>query len=285
VSRLAATLLAGLALTACTAAPTPAPSPGGSSTAATRSTNATAPGPTAPTTPSPTTPTGTLAAPASPSQPTTGADWRTGPRVAGLDVSAYQSTVDWAGLWAGGHRFVWVKATEGTSYTNPRYAAQRTGARAVGMLQGGYHYARPNASTGSEQARYFLANGGGWSADGATLPGVLDLERNDSGEACYGLSMGQLSAWVGEFSTTYRQATGRAPVIYVRADMWAQCLGGDRSFGATNPLWLYDHEGEVGPWPAGWSRPTVWQRGVEDNLDRNVFFGTEAELRRWASTP
>jgi len=199
-----------------------------------------------------------------------------------VDVSRYQPTVDWAGLWATGHRFAWVKATEGTTHVSPTYAAQRTGALGVGMLVGGYHYARPATSSGAQQARHLVAHGGGWTSDGRTLPGALDLEAATSGDPCHGLTTSQLVRWVRDFSDTYRATTGRAPVIYVRADMWDRCLGADRSFGATNALWLYDHDGTMGPLPAGWERPTVWQRGVEGNVDRNVFLGTPAQLSAWA---
>ncbi|KAL2378165.1 hypothetical protein RJZ90_006202 [Blastomyces dermatitidis] len=48
---------------------------------------------------------------------------------------------------------------------------------------------RTRASTnGAEQANYFLAHGGGWSDDGITLPGMLDIETNPNGNQCYGLS-------------------------------------------------------------------------------------------------
>lgn len=204
--------------------------------------------------------------------------------IAGVDVSRYQRSVDWAGLWATGHRFAWIKATEGTTHVSPTYAAQRTGAVGVGMFVGGYHYARPAVSSGAVQARHFLAHGGGWTSDGRTLPGALDLEAATSGDPCHGLSTSQLGTWVRDFSDTYRSATGRAPVIYVKAQLWDRCLGADRSFGQMNPLWLYDHDGPMGPLPASWDRPTVWQRGVEANLDRNVFLGTEAQLRAWATS-
>lgn len=205
--------------------------------------------------------------------------------VAGVDVSRYQSRVDWPGLWASGHRFVWIKATEGSTHVSPTYAVQHAGAREVGFLVGGYHYARPGSSTGAAQARHFLAHGGGWTADGRTLPGALDLEAATTGDPCHGLTPTALVAWVRSFSDTYRASTGRVPVIYVKASMWQQCLAGERSFGPTHPLWLYDHDGPMGPLPPGWDRPTVWQRGVQDALDRNVFFGSEDDLRRWATTP
>ena len=38
---------------------------------------------------------------------------------AGIDVSGWQGNVDWASYWNQGKRFVWVKATENTNYTNP----------------------------------------------------------------------------------------------------------------------------------------------------------------------
>ena len=37
--------------------------------------------------------------------------------------------------------------------------------------------------------------------------------------------------------------------------------------------------------PTGWERPTLWQRGVETQLDRNVFFGTAEQLTSWVSAP
>lgn len=225
------------------------------------------------------------AEPSTSTSATTVADWRTGPTVKGVDVSTYQRTVDWGGLWATGHRFVFVKATEGSTWRSPLFESQRDGARAVGMLVGAYHYARPATSSAIAQARHFVAVSGGWRADGTTLPGALDLERNDGADPCYGLSPTALAAWVREFAGEYRRLTGRPPIVYVKAQLWAECLAGDTTVGAVSPLWLFDHDPPVGPLPSGWSRPTFWQRGIEANLDRNVFFGTEAELARFATMP
>jgi len=51
-----------------------------------------------------------------------------------------------------------------------------SGAANAGLIRGGYHFARPDISSGATQATYFLAHGGGWSPDGITLPGALDIE-------------------------------------------------------------------------------------------------------------
>lgn len=54
-----------------------------------------------------------------------------------------------------------------SGYTNPDFSKQYTGATNEGLIRGGYHFARPGSSSGAAQANYFLAHGGGWSADGA----------------------------------------------------------------------------------------------------------------------
>ncbi|KAG6862691.1 hypothetical protein C0995_008734, partial [Termitomyces sp. Mi166 len=61
-------------------------------------------------------------------------------------------------------------------YTNPEFSSQYIGATNIGIIRGGYHFARPDISSGATQATFFLAHGGGWTADGITLPGALDIE-------------------------------------------------------------------------------------------------------------
>ena len=106
----------------------------------------------------------------------------------GLDVSGFQGNVNWTAQWNAGARFAYVKATEGTYYTNPSFAQQYNGSYNIGMIRGSYHFARPDTTTGATQANYFVAHGGGWSKDGKTLPGALDIEYNPYGAECYGLS-------------------------------------------------------------------------------------------------
>ncbi|KAL0959552.1 hypothetical protein HGRIS_011266 [Hohenbuehelia grisea] len=127
----------------------------------------------------------------------------------GIDVSGYQPNINWNTVKANGVAFAFIKATEGTGYTNPQFSSQYTGATNVGVIRGGYHFARPDVSSGATQANYFLAHGGGWSADGRTLPGALDIEYNPYGATCYGLSAASMVAWIRDFSNTYHSKTGR----------------------------------------------------------------------------
>ena len=129
-----------------------------------------------------------------------------------------------------------------SAFKSPEFNSQYTGAAKAGIIRGAYHFARPDVSSGAEQAKYFLANGGwyrlcgpfifnsilsgGWSGDGITLPGALDIECEDVpcvmltplkvdlldnpyGKKCYGLSASAMVSWIQDFSDTYHSATKR----------------------------------------------------------------------------
>jgi len=200
--------------------------------------------------------------------------------VEGIDVSSHQGEVDWGSYAAQGKKFAYAKATEGTGYTNPHFAQQYDGSYAAGMVRGAYHFALPNASSGADQANYFVDHGGGWSGDGRTLPGALDVEYNPYGDTCYGMSQDAMAAWIEDFSTTYQARTGRYPVIYTSAQWWNQCAGG--SFADTNPLWVARYADSVGELPSGWLTHTIWQYS-SDPIDQNAFNGSESDLQELAT--
>ncbi|MER5884560.1 GH25 family lysozyme [Streptomyces sp. NPDC001941] len=211
------------------------------------------------------------------------------PGVGGVDVSSWQGDVDWRGLWKAGKRFAYVKATEATSYRNPWFQRQYDGARAAGMVRGAYHFALPDKSDGRRQADYFVAHGGAAARGTHALPGVLDIEWNPypDGGPCYGLGPARTVAWIRDFTTRYRERTGRAPVIYTSTAWWQQCTGASTAFGAKHPLWIPSYRTAVGDLPAGWRAHTFWQYTEDGEIvgDHDVFDGTERELRALADGP
>src|SRR5262245_30618045 len=64
----------------------------------------------------------------------------------GMDVSSYQGAVNWPAAYGSGARWAYVKATEGTGYTNGYFAQQYNGSYNVGMIRGAYHFALPDRS-------------------------------------------------------------------------------------------------------------------------------------------
>jgi GH25 family lysozyme M1 (1,4-beta-N-acetylmuramidase) len=195
--------------------------------------------------------------------------------VEGIDVSGHQGNVDWPGQWGAGRRFVWVKATEGTGYENPYFAQQYNGSYNQGFIRGAYHFALPDRSSGATQANFFSANGGGWSGDGRTLPGALDMEYNPYGGTCYGLSKQSMTAWIRDFSNTYKARWNKYPAIYTSTSWWNQCVGA--SFSSTNPLWVARYASTVGTLPIDWGFYTVWQYSSSP-IDQNTFNGSYDRL-------
>ncbi|MET7484470.1 lysozyme [Streptomyces sp. NPDC005538] len=203
----------------------------------------------------------------------------------GVDVSSHQGDVAWSTLWSSGTRWAYTKATEGTSYQNPYFAGQYGGAYGVGMVHGAYHFATPDSSSGTAQADYFVDHGGGWSGDGRTLPGALDIEWNPYGDSCYGKSTSGMVSWIGDFLKRYKTRTGRDAVIYTSTSWWTSCTGGYRGFGSTNPLWVARYATSAGTLPAGWSAYTMWQYTSFGATvgDHDRFNGSPDTLREFAT--
>ncbi|KAH9956622.1 glycoside hydrolase family 25 protein [Russula dissimulans] len=207
-----------------------------------------------------------------------------------IDVSNHQGTIDWTKVK--GIEFVYIKATEGTDFIDSYFSNNHNAATKANLIRGAYHYAHPDVSSGAAQAEYFLAHGGGWTSDGITLPGAIDLEAG-----CYNLTPAQMVAWIKDFSDTYYSKTMRnvvflhipaSPpshvnsVIYATTSWWKQCTGNSAALGATNPLWIASWASAVGSLPAGWSYPTFWQYADSGSNpgDQDLFNGDSAGLGR-----
>ena len=202
-------------------------------------------------------------------------------QTAGIDVSHWQGNTDWAYWWRNGRRFAYVKATEGTTYRDPSFNYQYTGSYNVGMIRGSYHFATPNTSSGAAQANFFVDHGGGWSRDGRTLPGVLDIEYNPYGATCYGLSKTAMVNWVRDFTRTYKARTGRDAVIYTSLGWWVACTNNSGAFATTNPLWIPKYSTSPGQLPGGWGFHTIWQH-TDSPLDQDIFNGALSRLQALA---
>lgn len=206
--------------------------------------------------------------------------------VAGMDVSGYQGNVAWSTAYANGARFAYVKATEGTSYTNPYFSQQYNGSYGAGMIRGAYHFAHPDSSSGTTQADYFVAHGGGWSGDGKTLPPALDIEYNPSGATCYGLSAASMVSWIRACSNEVHAKTRKYPMIYTTYDWWSACTGNSSAFASTNPFWIARYSSTPPTsLPSGTGYWTMWQNADSGTFpgDQDKFNGTYAQLQALAT--
>ncbi|MFJ8825534.1 GH25 family lysozyme [Streptomyces sp. NPDC102467] len=199
----------------------------------------------------------------------------------GVDVSSWQGGINWGAVRSAGIEFAWMKATEGTTYKDPTFKTNYRRARNAGVIRGAYHFARPDVSGGAAQANFFAGNGGAWSRDNLTLPGVLDIEGS-----CYGKTRAAMQSWIFDFSHTYKTRTGRDVVIYTSANWWNSCTGGWSGLSATSPLWVAHWVSAGRPHnPSGFPYWTVWQytstgsvRGISGNVDLDRLSGDRSRL-------
>ena len=123
----------------------------------------------------------------------------------GIDISSYQGYIDWAKVSSDKYiRFVYIKATEGSTYHSPHYAHNITQARRYGLLVGSYHYIT-SSSTIQEQFENFSLYALRSAQD---LIPMLDVEvRGD-------WSRSQLIDSVSKFCELVEDHYGVQPMIY-----------------------------------------------------------------------
>lgn len=92
--------------------------------------------------------------------------------IRGVDVSHYQGEIDWNEFKAQGIRFAYIKATEGSTYTDNYYEANIKGAKEAGIVPGAYHFFNFESSP-EDQAKHFIDVVG--DLDGELIP-VIDVE-------------------------------------------------------------------------------------------------------------
>jgi hypothetical protein len=181
--------------------------------------------------------------------------------VKGIDVSGYQS----ATFSTSGLGFAFIKATEGTSYINPRMTAQAAHARAAGLVVGFYHFLWPGNI--QAQAEYFVEKCA--SIEGDIL--ALDWETTGSGTRATGAEKDAFIAAVKKLRPTHRV------VLYCNRDFW---LNHDTTSNAGDGLWIADYVTAAKPRVES---PWLFHQYTSTPVDTNVGqFADKAALKAWA---
>jgi lysozyme len=201
--------------------------------------------------------------------------------VHGVDVSRYQSGVEWQMARAAGVNFAFVKATEGGDGFDPLFPSHWTHTKAAGVRRGAYHmfyHCRPAI----EQARWFIAH---VPRDASALPPVLDMEWTPTSPTCRVRNAPEhVRAEARVFLAAISRHYGQRPILYTAPDFYDD-----------NELWRLSG---VDFWlrsvaaPVGQRYPgrawTFWQysgtglvQGIPGKVDLNAFGGTRQDWERW----
>jgi GH25 family lysozyme M1 (1,4-beta-N-acetylmuramidase) len=201
----------------------------------------------------------------------------------GIDVSNWQGAINWPKVAARGVRFAFLKASQGTTYTDPTYTTNRPAARTAGVRVGAYHFAVPGGSTragiaanATAQADYFIAAARPAATD---LRPVLDIERTG------GLTPTQLVRWTNAFVSRVAALVHARPIVYTSPSFWQTELGDSQSTAAIADLWIAHWTTAASPWvpAANWSGRgwAFWQysssgsvNGISGRVDLDRLHGT-----------
>ncbi|HMR44702.1 MAG TPA: GH25 family lysozyme [Saprospiraceae bacterium] len=198
--------------------------------------------------------------------------------VHGLDVSHYQSYINWDQVALSPVHFVFVKATEGLTMTDTLFCHNWYELERVGLKRGAYHFYRPTIGA-REQAVNFL---NAVEMKLGDMPPVLDIEVTDGVKS--DRIIDSLKVWLREVEA----GVGLRPIIYTNLKFYHQHLAGhfieypvwiaryhyQKPFldpGKDWDFWQYGNRGEIA--------------GIKGDVDFNVFRGTFPELEEMCMQP
>lgn len=141
----------------------------------------------------------------------------------GVDVSAYQADIEMNALKDQDIEFIYIKATEGSTHQDDRFAENWENAEKAEILSGAYHFFSYD-SEGRTQAENFI-NTVGPDLKGRLLPAV-DVEYYGDKEE----NPPEKSDVIRELRTfleIVEEEYGVSPIIYTRSDVYEKYLKGE----------------------------------------------------------
>lgn len=166
-------------------------------------------------------------------------DWFVGGQLLGVDVSSYQTEVDFQELARQDVNFVYIKATEGSLHVDKSFKEKWAAAEKAGMPAGAYHYFS-YGSSGVSQAENFIKTVG--SLKGRLIPAV-DMELTVE-EVYNPPEKDEVVRGLKAFLAVVEEKYGVKPLIYAQKDYWDKYLAedfGDYPRWARNvfyPVWV-----------------------------------------------
>jgi len=181
----------------------------------------------------------------------------------GFDVSHHNvddrgTPIDWQAAKTAGYQFVLIKASDGASFADPRFAENVAGARAAGFAVGAYHFLRPGKDAAA-QATHFLAQVTAVGIQNLDLGAAVDVEGPDDDPGAWTRISRQTRLLKVQHCLTPVEAAFPDPaLIYCIPQWWAHNLGSDTDFSA-HPHWAASPSSIPDLRGTTWAAWTLWQ--------------------------
>ncbi len=220
-------------------------------------------------------------------EPVGASDWAvhtvcgSGNTVKGIDVSSWQSTIDWSGVAQSGIAYAFIRVSDGVNYPDSKFDANWKGAKANGIIRGVYQYFEPSQdATAQAQLLVDKLNAAG-GFDHGDLSAVIDVETMGSQSAA--TVMSKVHTWLDYVES----ATQRRAIVYTGSYFWDD--NGLDNTCSSYPLWTAHYTTNPCPLTSdSWAKWTFWQytdsgsvSGISGGVDSDVFDGTASELQQF----
>jgi hypothetical protein len=170
-------------------------------------------------------------------------------RAIGCDTSHWDGTINFPIMQGAGARFVYFKASQGTSLPDSQYNASRASVGSI-MPWGSFHFL--TTENGAMQADYFCNIVGD---NPGVLPPVLDVELQSVA-----------SSVIKAYCIEHCARLNRYPIIYTSAYFWDKVTGSDKTWISNHCLLFVAHWGTDAPvLPSGWTLYTLHQYSADGN--------------------
>jgi lysozyme len=194
--------------------------------------------------------------------------------IRGIDISHYQTNIDWDKLKKEKISFIYIKATEGATKLDDKFKAHWIEATKHNYHVGAYHYYIPNRS-GKDQAANFINNVPNLINN---LPPVIDLEFSIINKS--NKTKKQLISEISDFINEVESHYNKTIIIYTNISFYNYFIKENFkncklwiSDKAEKPrvdhdkwlIWQYTHHGRI--------------KGFNGYVDLNVLNGTLKDLK------
>lgn len=195
-----------------------------------------------------------------------------------IDISQWQGNINWPAVKAAGYPIAIIKMTGGDAglYTDSKANQNYYGAKNVGILVGGYHFA--GGGNAANEADFFIA-------------AMSPLEENDVMVLDWEIQHPDPVGWCTTFVNRVHDRTGVWPLIYFNGSTWNShdWTPVTRNCGVWVAWYGQDPEGNL---PVGGKIYVMHQytssgsvAGIAGRVDLDAWFGTLDQFKKYGWHP
>lgn len=191
-------------------------------------------------------------------------------KIMGMDISHHNGDINWSDVDKSKFQFIFVKATEGVTFVDPKYKSNITQATQYGFLTGAYHFFHPQLDV-ALQVKNFLSH----YLPEKGFPPVLDVEVTG------GLEKKAIVEAVNQWLIKVEEHTKCKPILYSGLDYYQTYLADDFSH---YTLWIADYSKNPSivdtslEWTFWQQSESGYELGITTSVDLNLYADDRGEL-------